>query len=115
MSGGVRCFCFPDTIWFSTRIDFAALVCLSNGTELPNLNRFLFRLLFSPQKRVTGEAYVNAFTTEIRDLAVRTLHGRMMGQRWIEVGHPCLHLLIISDPYLLLIETHQEEHNGTRP
>ncbi|KAL8273164.1 hypothetical protein Esti_002922 [Eimeria stiedai] len=36
-------------------------------------------------KRVTGEAFVNLPTTEARDLAVRTLHGRMMGQRWIEV------------------------------
>lgn len=38
------------------------------------------------QKRVTGEAYVNTHSTETRDLAVRTLHGRMMGQRWIEVS-----------------------------
>ncbi|KAL8424242.1 hypothetical protein Efla_007291 [Eimeria flavescens] len=36
-------------------------------------------------KRVTGEAFVSLPTTETRDLAVRTLHGRMMGQRWIEV------------------------------
>ncbi|XP_026193774.1 heterogeneous nuclear ribonucleoprotein H2 [Cyclospora cayetanensis] len=36
-------------------------------------------------KRVTGEAYVNVHSTDLRDLAVRTLHGRMMGQRWIEV------------------------------
>lgn len=38
------------------------------------------------QKRVTGEAYVNVHTTEMRDLAVRMLHGRMMGARWIEVS-----------------------------
>ncbi|CDJ40144.1 RRM domain-containing protein, putative [Eimeria tenella] len=36
-------------------------------------------------KRVTGEAYVNVHTTEMRDMAVRMLHGRMMGARWIEV------------------------------
>lgn len=38
------------------------------------------------QKRVTGEAYVNVHTTEMRDMAVRMLHGRMMGARWIEVS-----------------------------
>ncbi|CDJ46738.1 RRM domain-containing protein, putative [Eimeria brunetti] len=36
-------------------------------------------------KRVTGEAYVNVHSTDMRDVAVRTLHGRMMGSRWIEV------------------------------
>ncbi|CDJ32193.1 RRM domain-containing protein, putative [Eimeria mitis] len=36
-------------------------------------------------KRVTGEAYVNVHSTDMRDVAVRTLHGRMMGPRWIEV------------------------------
>lgn len=53
------------------------------------------RMLFVvalPQKRVTGEAYVNVHTTDMRDVAVRTLHGRMMGPRWIEVRR--LHVVL---------------------